>query len=172
MHSPGDSASSGGTVDLTALTTRELLRTYLDVLDELQSRGLIRTRNSPLGDIAEYVAWLMYGGTIAPNSEKSFDIAAADGRRIQVKARSLHPTEKRSQAFSAVRSWDFEAMLCLVFDSTSFEPVWARELTTDQARSLGRVVAHTNSTAISVWAAKSVGVDVTTAALEAYARLP
>jgi hypothetical protein len=63
-------------------------------------------------------------------------------------------------------------MLCLVFDSTSFEPGWARELTMDQARGLGRVVAHTNSAAIRVWAAKSVGVDVTAAMHKAYARLP
>jgi hypothetical protein len=90
--------------DPAALTVRQLLASSVAVIDELLRRGLIRTRNSPLGDLAESLALRAYGGELAPNSEKSFDLGTADGRRLQVKARLVRLDDKRSQTFSAFRS--------------------------------------------------------------------
>ncbi len=102
------------------------------------ARGVVRTRNSPLGDLAETIALRAYGGSLAANSEKSYDLTTAQGRRIQVKARLVDPADRRSQNFSAFRSWNFDAALFLLFDSASYDLLWARELTVEETKAIGR----------------------------------
>ncbi|WP_146240256.1 DUF6998 domain-containing protein [Curtobacterium sp. MCSS17_008] len=138
------------------------------VIDELLRRGLIRTRNSPLGDLAESLALRAYGGELAPNSEKSFDLWVADGRRLQVKARLVRFGDKRSQTFSAFRSWDFDAALFLLFDATTYDLSWAREVDRSETEALGRRVEHTNSYAILVRRVQGAGIDVTDQVTAAY----
>jgi hypothetical protein len=148
-------------LDPRTLTVRELLATYVSVLDELIRRGLVRTRNPPLGDLAEHIVWKAYGGELAANSSKSYDIVDATGRQIQVKARAIRLDDKRTQTFSAFRTWDFDAVVFLNFDSANYDIVWARELTSTEAIALGRRRELTNSSAINIAAVRSTGVDVT-----------
>ena len=157
--------------DPTKLTVRQLLAVYVAILDELIHRGFIRTRNPPLGDLAEHIVLKAYGGTLADNSAKSYDVLDANDRRIQVKARAIEVSDRRTQVFSAIRSWDFESVVFLNMDSATYEIVWARELTRDEAFSLGRRRELTNSSAISVNAAVRMGVDVTEKLRAAYAGL-
>jgi hypothetical protein len=154
--------------DPTTLTVRQLLATYVAIIDELLSRGLVRTRNPPLGDLAEYIVWKAYGGELAANSAKSYDILDAAGRKVQVKARAIGLSEKRPQTFSAVRSWEFEAVVFLNVDSATYDLIWARELTTVEAMSLGKRREGTNSSAISVSAVLGLGIDVTDRIRAAY----
>lgn len=154
--------------DPAALTVRQLLASSVAVIDELLRRGLIRTRNSPLGDLAESLALRAYGGELAPNSEKSFDLRTADGRRLQVKARLVRLDDKRSQTFSAFRSWNFDAALFLLFDASTYDLAWAREVDRAQTEALGRHVEHTNSYAILVRQVQGAGVDVTAQVAAAY----
>jgi hypothetical protein len=154
--------------DPTTLTVRQLLAAYVAIIDELLSRGLVRTRNPPLGDLAEHIVWKAYGGTLADNSAKSYDIIDEAGRRVQVKARAIELSDRRTQAFSAIRSWDFEAVVFLNVDSATYDIVWARELTKDEAMSLGRRRELTNSSAISVSAVRALGIDVTEKVRAAY----
>jgi len=153
------------------LSVRQLLASYLAVLDELLRRGLVRTRNSPLGDIAETLALRAYGGALAPNSEKSYDLLTADDRRIQVKARLVDPRDTRSQMFSAFRSWSFDSALFLLFDASTYDLIWARELTREETEVIGRRVEHTNSTAILVRGVATSGTDVTERLAAAYDRI-
>jgi hypothetical protein len=157
--------------DPATLSVRQLLASYVAILDELLRRGLVRTRNSPLGDLAESLAVRAYGGSLAPNSEKSYDLVAAGGRRIQVKARTVRADDKRTQNFSAVRSWDFDAALFLLFDAATYDLVWARELDRDETQSLGRRVEHTNSSAVLVRDVAHAGADVTDLVRAAYDRI-
>ncbi|MBE3076996.1 hypothetical protein HA387_00960 [Clavibacter michiganensis subsp. michiganensis] len=150
------------------LTVRQLLASHVAVLDELLSRGVVRTRNSPLGDLAETIALRAYGGTLAPNSEKSYDLTTPSGRRIQVKARLVNSADRRSKNFSAFRSFDFDDALFLLFDATSYDLIWARELTSETTRAIGRRVEHTNSSAIVVRNVAAAGLDVTTTVRSAY----
>lgn len=157
--------------DPAALTVRQLLAPSLAVIDELLRRGLIRTRNSPLGDLAESLALRAYGGELAPNSEKSFDLRTADGLRLQVRARPVRLDDKRSQTFSAFRSWDFDAALILLFDASTYDLAWAREVDRAETKALGRRVEHTNSYAIVARQVQRAGVDVTAKVAAAYERL-
>lgn len=154
--------------DPATLTVRQLLASSVAVIDELIRRGLVRTRNSPLGDLAESLALRAYGGELAPNSEKSFDLRTADGRRLQVKARLVRLDDRRSQTFSAFRSWDFDAALFLLFDATNYDLAWAREVGRAETEALGRRVEHTNSYAILVRQAEAAGIDVTGRLRDAY----
>ncbi|GAA3339128.1 hypothetical protein GCM10017714_13360 [Curtobacterium pusillum] len=157
--------------DPAELTVRQLLASSVAVIDELLRRELIRTRNAPLGDLAESLALRAYGGTLAPNSEKSYDLLTPDGTRVQVKARMVQPSDARPQAFSAVRSWDFDLALFMLFDAGTYDLTWARELTREEAEPLGRRVEHTNSWAVLVRQVEGAGGDVTERLADAYGRL-
>ena len=135
---------------LAGLNVRELLSTYADVLAELRVRNLVRTHNAPIGDLAEYCAATVYDGLLAPNSEKSFDLTASDGSRVQVKVRQLRPGGSRSAVFSPIRSFDFEMSVFLVIDTVTNEVVAAREWSADEVRDHGSFKAHTNGTTVTV----------------------
>ena len=55
----------------------DLFRLYGQILDELTRRHVVRTRNQPLGDYAEWLTWRALVGVQSSNkSEKAFDISA------------------------------------------------------------------------------------------------
>lgn len=95
----------------------QLLKLYADILAELRRRGLVRTNNAPIGDLAEYAAVLAYGGQLAKNSEKSYDLIAADERRIQVKVRFVKASASGSLPFSVFRSFGFDAAVFITVDA-------------------------------------------------------
>ena len=162
----------GGVVDLTepalgeatgidplsGLTVGELLTSYRNILGSLRVRGLVRTNNAPIGDLAEYCAAVVYDGLLAPNSEKSYDLVAEDGRRIQVKVRLIRPGTSKAAVFSPIRSFDFDACLFLLVDDDAGDVEIARELTAAEVREHGKHREHTNGVVLRVGQARSLGV--------------
>ena len=130
--------------DLAGLTTRQLLLLYADLLTELVRRKVVRSRNAPAGDLAEYLALQVHGGDLAPPSEKSWDIRAADGRLVQVKTRLIAAADRRSHSYSPFRSWGFHACLFLVLDAHTYAVVSAVEVPVDAVRGLARAAPHVN----------------------------
>lgn len=122
--------------DIRSRSTRELLAAYVEILDELARRKVIRTRNAPAGDLAERVVATAYCGELAPNSAKSWDVRAADGRLLQVKSRVIGPDARRSQVFSPFRSFDFDACVFVVFDARDYSITNAIELPAESVRGL------------------------------------
>lgn len=111
-------------------TSHELLRQYAGILGELRARGVIRTLNAPAGDLAETLTARAYLGELAPNSEKSWDVRAADGRLLQVKSRVIAASAlSKPIQFSVFRSWDFDAAVFLVLAAESYEVLGAFEVT-------------------------------------------
>lgn len=108
-------------------SVRELLAQYRGVLDELTARELIRTKNAPVGDLAEQCALTVYGGTLAKNSTASYDLTTPAGQRVQVKARQITVQKHRSVPFSPMRSLDLD--LCLFMLMEGDHVVRAREWT-------------------------------------------
>ena len=156
-------------INTSTMSVRELLSAYVAVLDELLARGITRTRNAPLGDLAEHIVWRAYGGHIEMNSKKSYDILDADGRKIQVKARLVEGTKDTD--FSAFRSFDFDAAVFMVLDVRTYEVAWARELSQAETQSLGRHVELTNSRSIRTRHVFPAGIDVTERIRTAYAEM-
>ncbi|HEY4225779.1 MAG TPA: hypothetical protein VGM70_08200 [Pseudolysinimonas sp.] len=152
-----------GADPLPDLTVEQLLTSYRHVLMSLRARGLVRTSNAPIGDLAEYCAAIVYDGLLAPNSEKSYDLIAEDGRRIQVKVRLIRPDTNRAAVFSPIRSFDFDAGLFLIVDDEAGDVEMARELTVDDIREHGQHREHTNGLVmrVSQIRSKGLGVDLT-----------
>jgi hypothetical protein len=141
----------------------ELLDAYRGILGSLRVRGLVRTNNAPIGDLAEYAAAVVYDGLLAPNSEKSYDLVAEDGRRIQAKVRVIRSDTRKSSVFSPIRSFDFDACVFLLIDDEADEVLVARELSVADVQLLGRHRTHTNGTVVRTGqlASSSLGVDLT-----------
>lgn len=104
---------------LESLGTRELLRQYAATLALLEDRGVIRSKNAPSGDLAETLVRAAYGATLAPKSQKSWDIELPDGKTLQVKSRVMHPGSG-NQVFSLFRSWEFDRCVFVVFEGTDY----------------------------------------------------
>lgn len=139
----------------------DLLARYAAILAELRERGVVRTANAPLGDYAEHLAHGVYGGSIEANSKKSYDIESADGRLIQVKARTLAPGTSPSAVFSAFRSFDFDVATFLAFDASSYDLLWACELSPADVEAAARWSKHVNGFLLRIPLAQRLGRDVT-----------
>ncbi len=103
--------------------------------------ALGRTANI-LGEYAEALVAEAYHGEVLPTAHKSADVLLPDGRTIQVKARTIKAGE--SSLLSAMRSWDFDLLVVLLFDETG-KLLWAGELTAEAAQGISRFQKHTNS---------------------------
>lgn len=124
-------------MELEQLTTRELLRLYADILTELLDRGVVRSRNAPAGDLAEYLVATAFGGELAPPSEKSWDVRVGD-RRLQVKVRLIAAGDRRSHNYSPFRSWDFDACVFVLLDAHTYDVASAIEVPLAGVRELAR----------------------------------
>ncbi len=133
---------------LAGRTAGELLALYGGVLRELRHRGLVRTNNAPIGDLAEYCAAVVYDGLLAPNSEKSYDLTSADSLRVQVKVRVLRAGTNAAAVFSPFRSFDFDLCAFLIVDDLENRVVVAREWTVEQVQALSRHRTHTNGSVV------------------------
>jgi hypothetical protein len=127
-------------VDLSRLSTRDLLRLYADILTALVERRVVRSRNAPVGDLAEHLVATAYGGELAPRSEKSWDVRA-DGRLLQVKARLIVTGDTKSHVYSPFRSWGFDACVFLLMDAHTYDVARAVELPVATVQALARETA-------------------------------
>ena len=159
---PSTSPNSPG-FDPGLLTVGEILHAYTALLGELRHRGLVRTNNAPIGDLAEYACAAYYEGALAPNSEKSYDLIAVDGRRVQVKVRNVREDTSPSAVFSSIRSMDFDVCVFILANTTTNSVEAAYEWTADEIRSHGRYTTHTNSTLVRIGKVRSgvAGTDIT-----------
>lgn len=114
-------------MELEQLSTRPLLRLYADILTELIHRGVIRSRNAPAGDLAEYLVAHAFGGELPPPSAKSWDVRVGD-RRLQVKVRLIAAGDRRSHSYSPFRSWNFDACVFVLLDAHNYDVATAIEV--------------------------------------------
>lgn len=158
-------------VDPRNWTVGQLLGTYASILQELRKRGLVRTNNAPVGDLAEHAASIVYGGILAPNSEKSYDLTASDGRRIQVKVRNIHAESRSSAVFSVIRSVRFDACLFMLIDSVDHRVQGAFEWTAAEVQEYGVYRKHVNGIAVRISQARKHGIDLTDQVNEAWQQM-
>ncbi len=126
-------------MELDGLSTRALLRLYADILTELIRRGVVRSRNAPAGDLAEYLVAIAFGGELAPPSEKSWDVRVGD-RHLQVKVRLIAASDRRSHSYSPFRSWNFDACVFVLLDAHTYDVVRAVEVPVAGVQELAREV--------------------------------
>jgi hypothetical protein len=142
--SRGAIPSAGCDSDLSSHTAAELFALYRSILRELRARGVVRTENAPAGDYAEYLVARALGGTLASNSEKSYDVLA-NGRRLQVKSRVVSdpPTPGQLQ-LSTLRSFDFDDAVIVLLDDRDYAVRQAARVPADVLRTSARHSPHVN----------------------------
>lgn len=161
-------------VDLDQLGTKDVLRLYADILTLLIKRGVVRSRNAPVGDLAESLTARAYDGVLAPQSAKSWDVLSAGGLRLQVKARLIVAGSGKAGFYSPFRSWDFDACVFLLLDAHTYEVTSAVELPVAAVRELAREAPWVRGFRIGTrahLASVSGAVDRTAAMIEAFDRL-
>jgi hypothetical protein len=101
-------------IDLKRLSVRELLALWANTLRELRDRKVVRTFNNPIGDIAEELVALHYGGERGSFSQKTWDVRIGD-ELLQVKA--LRRTGMRTRRnLSPIRSDEgYTAVIVVIF---------------------------------------------------------
>ena len=111
---------------LNNFAAKELLCLFGSILDELQSRGIVRTSNNPVSDYTEWLVSQRLGLTLCGNSEKGFDSTDKNGVKYEIKARRVTP-ENPARQLSAIRNLDgkhFDFLVAVVYDK-NFEVVLA-----------------------------------------------
>ena len=104
--------------DWKALTVSKLLRCFADILDELKRRGVVRTRNNPVADYAEWLVARQLGLSLERKSRSGYDAIDQSGKRYQIKSRRLDQTNESKQ-LSVIRKLDageFDYLVGVLFN--------------------------------------------------------
>jgi hypothetical protein len=107
--------------DLSVFSESGLFSLYRAVLGELKGRSLIRTENAPAGDYAEHLVVTALGGRLADNSEKSWDVLATNGEKLQVKTRVVSDPPLPGQLqLSLFRSFGFDSAVIVLLSAADY----------------------------------------------------
>jgi hypothetical protein len=131
---------------LNALNNLELLSLHSEILTQLRSRGVIRTKNNPVGDYAEWLVSNALGMTLLSNSSAGADAIDADGLKVQIKARRVTP-DNPSRQLSALRNYeaaDFDYLIAVIFDET-YNILDAYKIPHEVIRDYARLSDHVNA---------------------------
>ena len=107
---------------LKSLGVPELLALHSAVLDELRTQGVVRSRNNPTGDYAEWLVAQKLGLKLERNSSKGYDATDKRGRRYQIKGRRA-AAGHNAPLLGTIRNYeagDFDYLIAVVF-----EPDWS-----------------------------------------------
>jgi len=107
--------------------------------------ALGRTSNI-VGEYAEYLTHKYYGGRLLEISGSSADIETPDGKLYQVKSRKIKGTS--STQLSIIRSWDFDFLVVVLFDSNGAIKQ-ALEVPVEVAKKYGAANSHQNGWVIT-----------------------
>lgn len=106
-------------MDLTTLSESALLQLHANVIEELHSRGVVRTGNNPIGDYTEWLVCDRLGLLLQPNSRASYDGIDSNACRYQIKGRRSKLSSGNVQ-LSVIRNLDhagFDYLIAVVFNS-------------------------------------------------------
>lgn len=105
-------------IDPKISSVQDLLHLYVEILEELRSRKILRTANSPVGDYAEWLVADRLGFRLASNSTAGYDALDDQGVRYQIKCRRIS-RESKGRQLSAIRNLstkDFDFLIVVLFD--------------------------------------------------------
>lgn len=105
-------------IDLTDFAVLDLLNTHVRAIEELRSRGIVRSANNPVGDYSEFLFCRAFGWIQNENSEKDTDAIGPDGIRYQIKGRRL-ATPRSSRQLGAIRrlpQGNFDQLAAVLFN--------------------------------------------------------
>jgi uncharacterized protein DUF6998 len=136
------------TYDPSSRSTRDLLVDFASIMRTLRTRGVVRTHNNPIGDMAEAIVANHYGGTRGSFSQAGWDVRTPRGERLQVKA--LRQTGARTRRnLSPIRDTDYDAVIVVLFDE-DFRVAEGLRISRETVEELFPHRAHVNGRVITV----------------------
>jgi hypothetical protein len=106
-------------IEPKSITTQMLLQNYIQIMDELRARKIIRTSNHPIGDYAEWLVADRLGLKLVSNSTSGYDAIDSSGIKFQIKSRRITPRNP-SRQLSAIRNLKnhgFDFLIAVLFDT-------------------------------------------------------
>jgi hypothetical protein len=125
---PGEKVKRNGH-SLEKLSEHLLLCQYIDIIEELHRRGVVRTNNNPVSDYGEWLVWQKLNLTLATNSKKGYDAMDKNGIKYEIKSRKL-TTKNGSRQLGVIRNLElhqFDFLIGLIFNNM-FEMVEAYKI--------------------------------------------
>ncbi len=107
-------------INLVSLSIHDLLILQGAAIDELKTRGVVRTKNNPVGDYAEWLVASALNLTLAKNSAVGYDAVSRSEpvRRYQIKARRVTASNP-SRQLGVIRNLelkDFDDLIAVIFN--------------------------------------------------------
>lgn len=156
--------------DISSMKVTELLRLWAGTMTELRGRGVLRTNNNPVGDVAEAIAHEHYGGRRGSFSQKGWDLEDIAGRRLQVKGIRKTGLSGRTN-LSPIRDSDYDVVVVVAFD-TYFSLTATLEVPREVVEELFPIRPYVNGRVITVTDALTHHPDVTVIDMSAaYSRI-
>ncbi|MBU1210529.1 MAG: hypothetical protein KJ587_04535 [Alphaproteobacteria bacterium] len=133
-------------LNLAELSSLELLQLHGRTIGSLRDRGVLRSKNNPIADLAELLFCRAFNWTRAPKSASDHDAIDAKNLRYEIKARQLdEPTASRQ--VSAIRNLDvrpFDYLAGVLFDQ-EFAVLRAAIIPIAVVKERSTFAQHTNS---------------------------
>lgn len=129
--------------NLSEMSAVELLRTHNEIIAELRCRGVVKTKNNPIGDYTEWLVCNRLGLEMQGNSQSAFDAIDQQGNRYQIKGRC---SSANSVQFSSIRNLKqngFDFVIAVIFDE-EFAIRLAVKISHEAVPKFARFQAHTN----------------------------
>ena len=104
--------------NLRSSSVKELLSLFADILDELNTRGILKTQNNPVADYTEWLVARALDLKLERNSREGFDAIDLVGQKYQIKGRRLHPGNP-SRQLSVIRKLDrkeFDFLVAVLYN--------------------------------------------------------
>lgn len=101
------------------MNVMDLLRLHSEILTELKDRGVVRSKNNPTGDFAEWLTAKTLGLALEDNSAKGFDATDSKGNRYQIKGRRITDDNPSTQ-LGVIRNLDaheFDYLIAVILNS-------------------------------------------------------
>lgn len=143
--------------DLKTLSARDLLLLHSRIANELRQRGISRSSNNPVADLAEWLVACAFGLELVEKSATGFDARDPNGLRYEIKARRLTRGGKATH-LSAIRGLPeqhFDYLVAILF-SEDFSIDRAFLLPFATVKRLARYRKHVNGSYVyfrDIWSA-------------------
>ena len=130
--------------ELRMMSSVELLRTKGGVIAELRRRGVVTTKNDPVGGYAEWLVCNRLGLERQSNSKPGYD--AIDGQGVQYEIKGS-ASQRNSIQFTAIRNYaqrKFDFLIAVVFHA-DYSVRFAVKIPYELVCKFARYRQHTNS---------------------------
>ncbi|TWD31563.1 hypothetical protein [Pantoea sp. SJZ147] len=137
-------------MDLSDLSTTELMQLNQETLAELERRNVIRTRNNPVSEYTEWLVSTRMGMVLAPASTKGYD-ATIDGRKVQIKSRKNN-AKNQSTVLGIIRNYElnqFDDLIAVIYHP-DFSIRYALQIPHELVKVYGRFNQHQNGYTLSI----------------------